>query len=181
MKRFIKNIFTGSGGVRSGWRFAGFLTLVSVVIYVFSDYIEPFAAKVLGIDDSKINASVLLLNELGLYFPAVLVATRVAAWLERRRIDTYGLPFREAFGSRYWEGTALGLAAAAAVAISMVAAHGFIIRGLGLHGTQWLVQPVLYALAMILVGITESICFAATCCNRSREELAFGPQRSSRR
>jgi membrane protease YdiL (CAAX protease family) len=168
-------VFKGSGGVRSGWRFAGFLVLALGVIFLLSSYFEPFAAKLLHIDDSTINAPVILLNELGLYFIAVLIATSVAARLEHRRIDSYGLPIREAFGPKYWEGIVLGIVAAGAVAIGMLAFRGFVIFGFALHGSQWFVQPVLYALAMIFVGITEEYLFRGYLLQSLARGIGFWP------
>src|SRR6185437_3772506 len=67
-----------------------------------------------------------------------LLTALLLTWLfgryEGRRVDDYGLPIRQAFRSRYWEGFAIGVAAAAAVALGMIALGGMTVHGLALHG-----------------------------------------------
>ena len=60
---------------------------------------------------------------------AVLVPTAILAAFERRRIDTYGLPLRLAFGKRFWEGTAIGVASAGAVGLAMIATGAMVVHG----------------------------------------------------
>ena len=43
-----------------------------------------------------------------------LLLTWIFARYEHRRVDSYGLPVREAFGARYWEGFAIGVVNAGA-------------------------------------------------------------------
>jgi membrane protease YdiL (CAAX protease family) len=145
------------------------------VIFVMSQYFEPWAAAAFRIDDSQISAQLVLLSELGLYFVGMLVATGVAAWLEHRRIDSYGLPAHEAFGATYWEGIALGVTGALVVAVAMVLAHGFVIHGFALSGAAWLAQPLLYGLAMIAVGITEEYLFRGYLLQSLSRGLGFWP------
>ena len=42
-------------------------------------------------------------------FGAVLIPTVIASWLERCPLASYGLPWRQALGARFWEGTAWGV------------------------------------------------------------------------
>lgn len=120
---------------------------------------EPLAA-LLHIERAQgtINAKVLLLNE-SFIFIAVLVTTAIAAWLERRSILSYGLPVASAFRGKYWEGVVLGVVVAALVGVAMYAMGAFVITGFALRGLDWVLQPTLWAVAMLLVGFTEESWF----------------------
>jgi hypothetical protein len=61
-----------------------------------------------------------------------LLLTWIFARYEHRRVDSYGLPVREAFGARYWEGFAIGVVNAGAVALGMIALGGMTVDGLSL-------------------------------------------------
>ena len=66
---------------------------------------------------------------------------------------------RLAFRGRFWEGAAIGVACAAAVALAMIADGAMVVNGLALHGTELLLQTVLWLAAMLLVGVNEEYLF----------------------
>lgn len=167
-------IFKGANGVRAGWRFAGFLVLALGLVFVLQAIVLPPLARVLHVDERTLNAPVMLLQELA-FFVAVVVASGVAARLEGRGIDSYGLPFRLAFRGNFWVGIAIGIVSAAVVAAGMLALHGFVIGGFALQGADWLVQPLVWALVMAFVGITEEYMFRGYLLQSLARGIGFWP------
>lgn len=151
-------IFKGTNGVRSGWRFAAFFVVAYALSWAIDTYGSPLLAPLLRVDENSLNAGSLLLDE-ALSTIGIVAATWIFAALERRRVDGYGLPVRLAFRGRFWEGAAIGIAAAGLVAAGMYAMGGFVIHGFALQGSDWIVQPLLWGVAMILVGIGEELWF----------------------
>jgi len=89
----------------------------------------------------------------------VLLVTGVAALLERRRIDSYGLPVREAFGLYFWKGMLAGFLVVIFVGGAMLLTGGMQIHGLALSGTDLLSYTFLWLGAMVLVGVNEEYLF----------------------
>lgn len=89
----------------------------------------------------------------------VLVPTAILAALEHERIDAYGLPVRQAFGRRFWEGVGIGVASAGAVGIAMLASGTMVVHGLALQGGALVTQTVLWLVVMLLVGLNEEYMF----------------------
>jgi uncharacterized protein len=147
-------VFKGSGGLRSGWRFAGFMVLATGLVLLLQGYAAPPIGTLLHIDQNTLNAKALLLGE-ACTFIGVLAATAIAARLERRSILDYGLPAEEAFRGRFWEGIAIGVILAGLVAVAMYAMGGFVISGFALQGLEWIALPLLWAAGMVLVGLAE--------------------------
>ncbi len=151
-------VFKGSGGIRSGWRYAGFMVLVIGLVMLLQGFAEPPLAALLHVDQNTLNAKALLLDEI-FVFIAVLVATAVAARLERCSILSYGLPAKEAFRGKFWEGIAIGVVSAGLVGVAMYAMGGFVIAGFALSGLDWIALPLLWAAGMVLVGLAEESWF----------------------
>jgi hypothetical protein len=82
-----------------------------------------------------------------------LLLTWAFAWYEGRRVDGYGFPVREAFGSRFWEGFAIGSINAGAVALGMMALGGMTVQGLALHGAAILWGALAWFGANLLFGL----------------------------
>ncbi|HTU80861.1 MAG TPA: CPBP family intramembrane glutamic endopeptidase [Candidatus Acidoferrales bacterium] len=167
-------IFKGSNGVRAGWRAAGFLVLSLGLVLVFEGYLSPLLAGVFHVDVTTLNAAAMLCNEVSIFI-AVVLSTALCAVLEHRRIDGYGLPLREAFRRTFWEGIATGVVLAALVGVLMYAAGGFVITGFALSGTQWIVQPLLWAGLMVLVGIAEEYWFRGYFLQSMARGMGFWP------
>ncbi len=153
----MRTLFFGPNGVRAGWRFLAYLLLLVGLDLALGLFAIPPAAAALRLP-SGLTAQAMLLSEIfeGL---AVFGATAVFAALERKRIDAYGLPVRLAFGKRFWEGTAIGVVTAGAVAGAMIASGAMTVDGLALHGTALLETALIWLVAMLLVGINEEYMF----------------------
>lgn len=100
----------------------------------------------------------LSLDEISVGVPAI-IATAIMAAIERRSILSYGFSPSPDAWSRFRAGVALGVANPAIVALLMLAFGGMQIQGFGLTGIEWIVYPLGWLLAMLMVGFFEEIVF----------------------
>ena len=153
----MRIVFIGPYGVRAGWRFAAYLLLLIGLLLGLQALVLPYVIVALHVPNG-LTASAMLVSEV-IEGIAVFGATAVLAAFERKRVDAYGLPLRLAFGKLFWEGTAIGVVMAGAVALAMIASRAMTVSGFALHGAQLLIATVSWLVAMLLVGINEEYMF----------------------
>lgn len=144
--------------MRAGWRFLAFVVLLIGLVIGIENVLLPRVLVALHYNQQGVTAGNLLIQEIAEGF-AVFIATGILAAFERRRIDSYGLPMRLAFRGFYWEGVAIGVAGAGAVALAMIAAGAMVVHGLALHGSVLVVTAAFWIVGMVLVGINEEYMF----------------------
>ena len=155
--RRVKWVFLGENGFRQGWRF---IIFAAAIILAFQFLEEPalgFLARKLHLDNS-LSATNLIVSDL-VDLIIVLIITGVAARLERRRIDSYGLPLNQAFTGLFWNGALLGGLTIVFVGLAMLVTGGMRLQGVALRGAEMITAPVLWLIAMLLVGLTEEYVF----------------------
>jgi membrane protease YdiL (CAAX protease family) len=106
----------------------------------------------------ELSAPVILIRKFVLCVSVFLV-TAIAATLERRRPDSYGLPVQQAFGKFFWKGMFAGLLVVMFVAGAMILSGGMALHGLALHESEIARLGLLWLGANILVGIGEEYTF----------------------
>ena len=154
----VKWLFVGPDGLRHGWRFLIFSAVIFLVVQFLEQPAITFLAAKCHVDRSALSAPSIIVSD-GFDLIVILIVTGMAARLERRRIDSYGLPINEAFGGRFWNGAIAGLAAIAFVGVGMLITGGMRVHGVALHGAEMITAPVLWLLAMLLVGVMEEYLF----------------------
>jgi membrane protease YdiL (CAAX protease family) len=152
------SLFVGPHGLRAGWRFVLFVLGIELSEQFLEGPIATYVIPRLGITIGDLSAPALLFVEVAGFF-TVLLVTGVAALLERRRIDGYGLPLRQAFGLLFWKGMVAGFLVVVFVGNAMVLTGGMQIHGLALSGTTLFSNALLWLGAMILVGLNEEYLF----------------------
>src|ERR1700722_2620826 len=131
----IKRLFTGSDGLRHGWRFLIFVAVFVLLVQITEQPALTFLGLKTGVDLNQLSASSLILSDL-FDLIMILIVTAVFALFERRRIDGYGLPISQAFGPRFWNGGLAGLVTISFVGAGMLVTGGMKIHGLALHGIE---------------------------------------------
>ncbi len=154
----IKWLLVGPDGLRHGWRFLSFGAGIFLGVQFLEQPAIAFLTAKLHVDRSALSAPSIIVSD-GFDLIVILIVTGMAARLERRRIDSYGLPIEEAFGGRFWNGAIAGLAAIAFVGVGMLITGGMRVHGVALHGAEMITAPVLWLLAMLLVGVMEEYLF----------------------
>lgn len=157
-RRAVASIFVGPDGLRAGWRFLLFVLAIELSEIYLREPAISLLGRRLGIRLDELSAPSLFLEEfVGLLI--VLLVTGIAALLERRRLDDYGLPVSRAFGCLFWKGMLAGLVVVIFVATGMIATGAMQVHGLALTGSALLWFALLWLGANVLVGLNEEYLF----------------------
>ena len=154
----IGSVFVGPNSLRAGWRFLLFVLGIELAEYLLREPLISFLGRQLGIRLDELSAPSLFIEEL-VGFLIVLLVTGIAAFFERRRVDDYGLPVSQAFGSLFWKGMLAGLLVVIFVAGAMIVSGAMQVHGLALNGTALLWFGLLWLGANLLVGLNEEYLF----------------------
>jgi hypothetical protein len=154
----MASIFIGPGGLRAGWRFLLFVLGIELAEFYLRGPLLSLLSRKSGVNLDELSAPALFIEELvGLV--SVLLVTGIAALLERRRVDGYGLPVAQAFGKLFWKGMLAGLLVVVFVAVAMIATGAMKVHGLALNGIGLPWFGLLWLGANGLVGLNEDISF----------------------
>jgi len=136
--------------------------LFAVFMFLVGRYLEgPVAnwvAQSLGLHPNELSPAVVAIQEV-VSLAEILLLTGAASLLERKRIDSYGLPIRSAFGGVYGGGFLAGMAVVVFVGGAMVAAGGMKVSGFALHGVEAWKSMLAWLAAMVMLGINEEYLF----------------------
>jgi uncharacterized protein len=149
-------IFWNEREFRAGWRLLIFLLFV-VVIMLSENFLIP-VLHLAQIVRAGFTATSMLIQEASGIIAAFAAAT-IMGMLEGRPFGGYGLPRKGAFGARFWQGAAWGIAMIAAIVFLIRAFGGFSFGQLALRGTALWGYGVLWGAVFILVGIFEEFLF----------------------
>src|SRR6266576_213759 len=147
-----QEIFVGPIGLRSGWRLLIFLAIVIAFEAAFQEVVV-LILKARGIVEPEgLYAMVFLVGD-AITLIAVVIATWIMARWEHRKLSSYGLPGKNAFGRRFWEGAVFGYAGVSALILLIFLAGGYSAGSLALHGAAFrrasLFQQAVRALARL--------------------------------
>lgn len=145
------NVLLGRNGLRAGWRVILFLAIFIPLAFAVSRLIDPLLRSL----HADIGSPVGIIIGFGLFVPALLLASWLMAKFERRTLANYGLPWRQAFGKRFWQGAAFSF-----VSISVLLA---VMRLLGLcsfgpvalHGAAVWKYAVAWSIPVFLAALLE--------------------------
>jgi uncharacterized protein len=146
-------MFIGPNGLRAGWRLLIYFALTFVLVFVYRTIrhlIHPGQqARMATLDPAREVYS------RGLAFLFAAVPALIMARIEREKWAHYGLPWRRALRKEFWFGVLWGLSALSILMLALWLGHFYTIDGLALHGSAILLNAILWALAMLFVGLFE--------------------------
>jgi uncharacterized protein len=90
---------------------------------------------------------------------AVLLGTWVVSRMEKRPLDEYGIPPRQAFGLRFWEGCVWGFAMLSAIVLILRVSGHFRIDSRDLSGSAVFSYAFAWGLAFLAVAVNEELMF----------------------
>jgi membrane protease YdiL (CAAX protease family) len=170
----MRNVLLGPDGkLRPIWRAALFFVLAYWLVPFALDPVAGLVAHRLGIQED-LSAASIALNEIESLIVALIV-TAIFARYERRRLDSYGLPVKEALSSRTWDGAVVGIVMAGAVAVGMYLLGGIQVHGLATSGRALLVAALAWLAANICVGVAEELWFRAYWLQTLWKSIGFWP------
>ncbi|HUL33630.1 MAG TPA: CPBP family intramembrane glutamic endopeptidase [Candidatus Eisenbacteria bacterium] len=89
----------------------------------------------------------------------VLLATWIVSRMQRRPLDDYGIPPRQSFGLRFWEGATWGFAMLTLLLVAIRATGHFHVEGAALAGATAFRYALGWALVFVLVSFSEELTF----------------------
>lgn len=152
----LRRIFFNDRELRAGWRLSIYVVLAAAFVQAL-----VLAARSLHLPlfspqhpDAARSLTWEILQAIAVYGVAVLLGK-----FERRTIGTYGLPLRQAFRGRFWQGMLWGFGLITAILLLIAALGGFSLGQFAVHGGAILHYGVLWLLAMLAVAFTEEFAF----------------------
>ena len=150
----IVRVFIGDQGLRSGWRL--FLYIIAVVL--LESLFLTVLRRLLGHSPQVETPGRSIIGE-GLLLIAATIPALVAARLEHRPWGTYGLPSRKGEAQKLVTGLVVGFIALSTLLFLIHLFHSFYLGPIALPGAQLVRFAVAWAIAFLLVGVTEEFLF----------------------
>ena len=154
--RGARAIFWNEREFRAGWRILIFLLLVALVTLVEAGIV--LVLHLPRLTQTNVTATTMLVQESTAAI-AVLAAGAIMGLLEGRPFGAYGLPRSAAFGSRFPQGLAWGIAMISATILLIRAFGGVSFGGLALRGSALWGYALLWGLVFLCVGLFEEFLF----------------------
>jgi membrane protease YdiL (CAAX protease family) len=154
--RGVTAIFYNEREFRAGWRL-----LIYLLFFVVFILAESFLSKALHfpqIGRTELTAISMLVQEVAGVL-AAFGAAAIMGMLEARPFASYGLPRAAAFGARFWQGLAWGIAMVTAVMFLIRAFGGFSFGELALRGAALWGYAAIWGAVFLCVGFFEEFLF----------------------
>jgi uncharacterized protein len=154
-------IFLGPNGLRAGWRMLIFVAIFAVfafLIQVGLKHIRPLQAWRHAQPKDVFTPGLMLLVE-GIAALSLALAVIIMTFIEKKSFADYGLPGKEAFAKRFWQGVPYGFVMMTLLMVLIAAFHGYSFGGVALGRAEALHYGILYFIGFILVGFFEEFLF----------------------
>ncbi len=148
-------ILKGPNGIRAGWRLLIFVAILVPLFFGVSRSVDALIRR-MHVDSSTPLGTVLTLDLLVL---PLLIATWIMGRIERRTFADYGLPWRRAFGRRFWQGAAFSLASFTILLVTMRLAGVFSFGAIALHGWDVWKYAAAWAVVLFLGALLEDFLY----------------------
>lgn len=163
-------IFLGEDGLRIGWR----LLLYAAFWLMIKFALEVLVFQIIRLDGDPYLPQFVALADL-LDFASAYAAAVLMARIERRTPGVYGLPLRQAFGKSFWQGVLLGLGEVSLLVGLIAALGGYSFGPVVVHGADALRWACLWAIAFVLVGLSEEFLFRGYAQYTLAQSIGFWP------
>ena len=149
------NIFIGQNGLRSGWR----LLIYLLMILVISLGINAAPRMIAGPPGRGVPGVWAQFWQEAIGFALAFGGAVVMSRIERRPLGDYGLPWSEAFGSKFWLGFLFGLLEITLLMGLISAFGGYSFGTLALHGDKIFLWGIFHLVLFTFVGLYEEFLF----------------------
>lgn len=153
----------------------------AILFFLLGNYALPFVlAQPFGRLASALHiGEQLSAGSVAFYEAMLLVIALFLTWAfglyEKRRVDSYGLAINQAFGAYFWEGFAIGIVNAGAVALGMVALGGMTVHGLALSGSTLILAALAWFGCNLVIGLGEEMWYRGYMFQTLWKALGFWP------
>jgi uncharacterized protein len=153
----LRNVFIGRNGIRAGWRFLIFITLV--VVFRVAAFRVPPVWRLLKTTESGTLTPFSDVTLASLSAVSAFLAAFIMSRIEKRRLTSYGIPVTGAFGKLFWSGVIWGFGMLTLEMLIIHALGGFAFGGFALRGATLVHYAAAWAVNFVLVGINEEFTF----------------------
>jgi uncharacterized protein len=171
-EEMVTKAFVGPNGIRAGWRLLIFLVILGALMAGAGAIAMLFTKG--KPPNVPFNAPAVAVSE-GVLFLCALLASWIMAKIEGRRVADYGLPARETFGKKFWQGTLIGFAAITGLLAAMRLLRVFFFGTITLHRAEIVKYAVLWGLAFLMVGFLEEFLFRGYALFTGTTGITFWP------
>jgi hypothetical protein len=154
----LHNFFVGPKGIRAGWRFSIFVALV-VVFRIAAFRVPPVWRLIKSTQSSGTLTPFSDCTAAALSAVTAFLAAFIMSRVEKRRLTSYGIPLRGAFGRLFLQGVVWGFALLTIEMLTIHALGGFAFGHLALRGTALIRYASAWAVGFVLVGVNEEFTF----------------------
>jgi membrane protease YdiL (CAAX protease family) len=154
--RGMNAVFWNEREFRPGWRLLVYLLFA--VLFALAGVFLAAALHFPQVMRTALTPTSMLIQESTMLM-AVLAAAAIMGLLEGRSFGVYGLPRAGAFGARFWQGAAWGIAMIAAIILLICAFGGFSFGELALRGPELWRYALLWGAVFVCVGLFEEFLF----------------------
>lgn len=147
-------LFFSQDGLRAGWSLLLYSSFGFMIWYLLAMVVSLIG----GFREDSYSPQSVALGDL-VTFAATYSAAFAMARLERLPVGVYGLPLKQASGKFFWQGVFLGLCEVTLLVGLIAAFGGYSFGNLALHGTGLIGWGLLWAVAFVLVGLSEEFMF----------------------
>jgi membrane protease YdiL (CAAX protease family) len=154
--RWMNAVFWNEREFRPGWRLLVYLLFA--VLFALAGVFLAAALHFPQVMRTALTPTSMLIQESTMLM-AVLAAAAIMGLLEGRSFGVYGLPRAGAFGARFWQGAAWGIAMIAAIILLICAFGGFSFGELALRGPELWRYALLWGAVFVCVGLFEEFLF----------------------
>jgi membrane protease YdiL (CAAX protease family) len=151
----LRFIFFNPRELRAGWRFLIYV-VVGVLLLLGLQFLAVWLR--LPLPPRHMDATGLLTQEV-LSVAAAFGAAALLGFFEHRTIGDYGLPARQAFRGKFWQGVVWGFVMISAVMLLIRALGGYSFGKIDLSHQAILGYAALWGLVFLLVGFFEEFLF----------------------
>lgn len=148
-------ILKGPNGLRAGWRLLIFVSILALLGYGMDRGVDAVTRHIHA--DLSIPLTQVVLLDL-LLIP-LLIATWIMGRIEHRTFADYGLPWRRAFGRRFWQGAGWSFASFTLLLVVMRLAGVFSFGVIALHGSNLWIYAAAWAVLAFLSALLEDFLY----------------------
>jgi membrane protease YdiL (CAAX protease family) len=152
----VTAVFWNERELRAGWRLAIFVLFFFLFVSVGSFLVAQ--SRLLEAARSSNSPGSMIVQE-GVVLLAAVAAAAIMGLAEGRPFGSYGLPRAGAFGARFWQGAAWGIAMITAMIAMIRIFGGFSFGGLALRGAEIWRNAALWGAAFLCVALLEEFLF----------------------
>ena len=151
----LNTVFCNDRGLRAGWRILIYIVLILVLAFTMNLVLD----KIFHLPRTSTPGPWQIFIQEFLLFVLVFLPACFMAWLEHRSAGDYGLPLHSLFGTRFWQGCALGVIEIVVLMGCIAAFGGYSFGSLNLRGPAIFKWALYWALFFVVVGLFEEFAF----------------------